>query len=113
MIQQKFLEVCPNCMGKGKNMKPNSKCIKCSGIGVNVEMKEIEVPLEKGIKDGQKIVLRGESHQDPNFKEHGDLILIVNIEEHDTFKRIGDNLLIKKRYYYVMPCVDINLELPI
>jgi DnaJ homolog subfamily A member 2 len=95
MLQQSQ-EACEKCMGKGKMMKPNSKCIKCSGNGIFVETKEIEVSIDKGIKDGDKITLAGESHQDPKFKEHGDLILIINIEDHKIFKRVGYNLMIRK-----------------
>ena len=95
MLQQSQ-EVCPKCHGKGKIMKPNSKCLKCQGKCIIIETKELDVPIEKGLKNGDKITLFGESHQDPSFKEHGDLILIVNIQEHKIFKRVGDNLLIRK-----------------
>jgi DnaJ homolog subfamily A member 2 len=77
-------------------MKPNSKCGRCNGNGIIIVEKEIQVEIEKGLVDGQKIVIKGEAHQDPECPVHGDLILIVEVEEHKLFKRSGDNLIIRK-----------------
>jgi DnaJ family protein A protein 2 len=95
MIQQSQ-EMCSSCMGKGKSMKPNSKCERCNANGVVIVEKEIQVEIDKGLANGQKIVIRGEAHQNPECSEHGDLILIVELEDHNLFKRQGDNLVIRK-----------------
>ena len=36
------------------------------------------------------------AHYDPDVEEQGDLILILNILDHPTFKRDGFNLIIDK-----------------
>lgn len=59
------------------------------------ERKVLEVLVEKGMKNGQKIVFRGMADEKPNM-ETGDINFIVQEKEHDTFKRKGADLLITK-----------------
>ena len=56
----------------------------------------INLPAEKGFKDNKKIVIPDLLHYEPDVDEQGDLILILNILEHPTFKREGYNLIIEK-----------------
>ena len=44
-----------------------------------------------GMEDGQKIVFNGEGDQEPNI-EPGDIVIVLDEQEHDTFKRVGTDL---------------------
>jgi len=90
MIQQ-MQAVCSDCQGKGTRIKDEDKCDQCKGKQVVKDKKVLEVHIEKGMRDGQKIVFNGESDQAPGA-EAGDIIFIIKQKEHEKFKRIGGDL---------------------
>ena len=49
------------------------------------DRKILEVTVEKGMEDGQKIVFSGEGDQEPNI-EPGDIIIVLDEQEHPVFK---------------------------
>lgn len=71
------------------------RCQHCRGKKIYVEKKTFEVHVEKGMKDNQKIILRGEGNQVPDM-EAGDVLVILQEEPHSTYQRIGDDLFVKK-----------------
>lgn len=50
--------------------------------------------MDKGMQDGQKITFTGEGDQEPGM-EPGDIIIVLDEKEHDTFKRNGTDLIMK------------------
>ena len=90
MIQQ-IQMACNECDGKGETISEKDRCRTCSGKKVVNERKILEVFIDKGMTDGQKVVFSGESDQAPNT-EPGDIIIVLDEEEHPTFKRKGNNL---------------------
>lgn len=93
MIQQ-VLEECDKCNSRGKIIKYNEICPECRGKRINIIHKTIEVTLGNGIKDKEHIIIHGESDEDPEFNITGDLILVINEIEDDTFKRKDNDLYI-------------------
>ena len=74
------------------------KCSACTDGYVcktKKERKVLEVHVEKGMKNGQKVAFRGMADEKPNM-EPGDINFIVQEKEHETFKRKGADLLISK-----------------
>ena len=55
------------------------------------ERKILEVHIDKGMRDGQKITFRGEGDQEPGIAP-GDIVIILDEEEHSVFKRDGLDL---------------------
>lgn len=47
------------------------------------------------MRDGQKVTFRGEGDQEPNI-EPGDVILVLQQKDHDTFTREGSDLYVSK-----------------
>jgi len=95
MFIQQSQVVCPDCHGTGEMMSSRDKCPACDGRKIVKEKKEIEVVVEPGMKDGQKIVFAGEADTTPGM-EPGDLIFVVRTSPHKVFQRKGNNLLMKK-----------------
>ncbi|XP_045193961.1 dnaJ homolog subfamily A member 2-like [Mercenaria mercenaria] len=92
MVQQ-MQSVCPECHGEGEAINEKDKCKECKGKKVNSESKILEVHVDKGMKDGQKIPFRGEGDQLPDL-EPGDVIIVLQQKEHEVFSRDNDNLFI-------------------
>lgn len=96
MLQQ-MQSACPKCRGEGVAVDPADICPTCSGNKVVQERKVLQVFVEKGMKDGQKITFSGEADQHPSIRQPGDVIIILQQKPHDVFTRQGRDLLIKKK----------------
>lgn len=52
------------------------------------DRKILEVHVDKGMTDGQKIVFSGEGDQEPEL-EAGDLIIVLDEKEHEVSTTLG------------------------
>ncbi|KAF0530529.1 DnaJ-domain-containing protein [Gigaspora margarita] len=89
---QRINTVCANCDGTGGVIREKDKCKKCKGLKVVEEKKRLDIYIEKGMQNNQKIVMQGEADQEPGV-ETGDVILVLEQKPHDRFERQGDDLL--------------------
>jgi DnaJ homolog subfamily A member 2 len=90
MVQQ-MQAVCRDCSGEGEIINEKDRCKECNGKKTVKEKKVIEVPVDRGMSDGQKITFRGDSNEEPGA-ETGDLIVVLQQEPHETFKRSHEDL---------------------
>jgi len=86
---QQTQTVCDECGGKGK--KVTSTCPHCGGKKVEVGEESLMVALERGMKDGEKIVFSQQSDEAPDTTP-GDLIFKIVTVPHKRFVRKGDDL---------------------
>ncbi|KAJ2082339.1 DnaJ-like protein xdj1 [Coemansia sp. RSA 988] len=86
--------VCSACNGSGKVVPDSHKCRKCKGSGTTDEKDTVEIHVEPGVRDGQKIVLGGKGDQRPG-QQPQDLVFVLHQEPHSTFTRAGDDLSVK------------------
>ncbi|XP_064356946.1 dnaJ homolog subfamily A member 1-like isoform X1 [Dromaius novaehollandiae] len=98
MVQQ-IQSVCMECQGHGERISPKDRCKSCTGRKIVREKKILEVHIDKGMKDGQKITFHGEGDQEPGL-EPGDIIIVLDQKDHPTFTRRGEDLVM---------CMDIQL----
>jgi len=89
MIQQMQV-ACSDCGGKGEKIDEKDRCEECKGKQTVRDKKVLEVHVEKGMRDGQKITFAGEADQQPGV-ETGDVIFIIKQKEHEKFKRTSTN----------------------
>lgn len=92
MIQQ-MQSQCEDCRGKGVIIDPTKRCKVCNGQKVIPETKIIEVTVERGMKEGSKIVLPSAADESPDA-DAGDIIYIVKEKKHPVFSRNGPDLSI-------------------
>lgn len=95
-LMQQVRETCSNCAGAGTSVPPTDKCPACKGKGLISDTKVFEVHVEPGMKHGSKIVMRGEAGIDKPGVEPGDVNFILDMREHETFKRLGCDLLLER-----------------
>ena len=98
MVQQ-IQSVCMECQGHGERISPKDRCKSCNGRKIVREKKILEVHIDKGMKDGQKITFHGEGDQEPGL-EPGDIIIVLDQKDHAVFTRRGEDLFM---------CMDIQL----
>lgn len=92
-MTQQMHSRCPECHGEGEVIKEKDRCTMCSGKKVCNETKILEVHIDKGMKENQKIFFRGEGDQQPDV-EPGDVVIILQQKHHEKFQRSGDDLYI-------------------
>ncbi|KAF0700512.1 hypothetical protein As57867_008938, partial [Aphanomyces stellatus] len=95
MVQQ-VQSVCPDCRGQGKSIREADRCKVCKGNKVTKERKVLEVHIEKGMRNGQRITFSGEADQAPGIPA-GDIVFVVQEKEHSVFQRKGGNLIMEKK----------------
>ncbi|XP_054166357.1 dnaJ homolog subfamily A member 4-like [Oppia nitens] len=98
---RRFQSICSDCNGSGQQIAYKDRCKQCDGNKVCKETKLLEVYIEKGMKNEQRITFTGEGDMKPNDGVAGDVIVILIMKEHKVFKIIGTQDL----------SIDINLSL--
>lgn len=64
------------------------RCPSCSGNCLVSEKKTFEVPIEPGMRNNQKIVLKGEAGCTEPGLQPGDVVLVLQQKEHELFTRL-------------------------
>ncbi|KAK0543201.1 Type I HSP40 co-chaperone, partial [Tilletia horrida] len=91
MVQQ-MQQMCQDCGGTGEIVNQKDKCKQCQGKKVVQERKVLEVRIDKGMEDGQQVTFKEEADQAPNTIP-GDVIFVVDEQEHPRFKRKKNDLI--------------------
>ncbi|MFC0314776.1 molecular chaperone DnaJ [Gordonia phosphorivorans] len=91
-----FAEPDPECQGTGT--KIDEPCTDCSGSGIQVRPRTINVKIPVGVEDGQRIRLTGQGEAGRRGAPSGDLYVTVHITPDRLFTRSGH---------------DLKLELPV
>ncbi|BFZ12603.1 hypothetical protein BsWGS_15642 [Bradybaena similaris] len=94
-MMQQLQSICSECHGEGEVIREKDRCVECKGKKVCSETKILEVHVDKGMRDGQKIPFRGEGDQQPGV-EPGDVIIILQQKEHELFTRKDSDLIMQR-----------------
>lgn len=82
---------CSECHGNGEIIPENDRCDSCKGSKIKEQEKQINIEIDKGMRNGQKIVFHCEGNQLPGT-EVGDVIVVVQQLQHEKFTRQDQNL---------------------
>lgn len=91
---QHLQTMCADCKGQGERINPRDRCKQCGGKKTVRERKILEVHVDSGMTDGQKIVFSGEGDQEPDY-EPGDIVILLEEKEHEVFKRSRNDLIMR------------------
>ena len=87
-----FSRPCPSCGGRGRII--DTPCPTCAGAGAVRRPRQVKVRIPQGVRDGQRIRVKGRGAAGANGGPDGDLYVRVHVESHPLFGRSGDNLTI-------------------
>lgn len=82
---------CPTCRGAGTIIK--DPCKSCGGQGLEKQKREIEVRVPAGVDEGMELRVPGEGEPSTEGGPRGHLYCHIEVKEHPTFTRHGNNLL--------------------
>jgi molecular chaperone DnaJ len=72
----------------------------------------IKARIPAGVKDGQKVRLRGKGHPSPDGGRPGDAIITVGVPKHPIFTRDGDNLRVVVPITFAEATLGATIEVP-
>ncbi len=81
---------CQQCGGEGKII--SNPCRSCGGTGLVRKRETIKVRIPAGVEAGMQLTLTGEGHAAKNNGINGDLLVVIEEQEHPSLKREGNNL---------------------
>lgn len=73
---------------------------------------KIKARIPAGVKDGQKVRLRGKGHPSPDGGKPGDAIITVGVPKHPVFARDGDNLRLVVPVTFAEAVLGSTIEVP-
>ena len=85
---------CQQCGGEGKII--SNPCRTCGGSGLVRKRETIKVKIPAGVEAGMQLTLHGEGHAAKNNGVNGDLLVVIEEQEHPHLKREGNNLFYTK-----------------
>jgi molecular chaperone DnaJ len=103
-------ETCPSCRGRG--MVVDDPCPVCKGSGRGVSDRTIQARIPAGVKDGQRIRLRGKGAPGEHGGQPGDLLVVVKVLPHPVFGRSGDNLTITVPVTFDEAALGADVKVP-
>ncbi len=85
-------EPCRDCLGRG--LIVDDPCPVCHGSGRGVSTRTVHARIPAGVKNGQRIRLKGKGAPGEFGGPAGDLYVVCHVQPHPVFGRRGDNLTI-------------------
>lgn len=115
-VQQTFLgamqtqTTCSGCNGEGKTVK--DKCTTCHGDGVVRAEEVISINIPAGVAEGMQLSVGGKGNAAPRGGINGDLLVLIEEEEHLELKRDGSNLFYDSYVNFADAALGTSIEIP-
>ncbi len=103
-------ETCPSCRGRG--LVVDDPCPTCHGSGRGLSNRTISARIPAGVKDGQRIRLRGKGASGERGGPAGDLFVTVHVAKHELFGRKGDNLTLTVPVSFDEAALGADIKVP-
>jgi molecular chaperone DnaJ len=103
-------EPCRECLGRG--LVVDDPCPVCAGSGRGVSTRTIQARIPAGVRDGQRIRLRGKGVPGEHGGPAGDLYVTVHVTPHPVFGRSGDNLTLTAPVRFDEAALGADIAVP-
>jgi molecular chaperone DnaJ len=103
-------ETCPAC--GGRQLVYDEPCPTCHGSGVGTSSRTIQARIPAGVKNGQRIRLKGKGQAGAHGGPAGDLFVVVTVRPHRVFTRKGDNLALDVPVSFDEAALGAEVKIP-
>jgi molecular chaperone DnaJ len=104
------ISTCNNCGGEGHIIR--DKCPDCGGEGRVQGETTIKVNVPAGVAEGNYIPLHGQGNAGMRNGPAGDLIVIIEEDQHKYFVRDGNNIVLDLLISYPEAALGADVEVP-
>lgn len=101
---------CSSCGGQGQIIK--EKCGTCHGDGVERGEEVISINIPAGVAEGMQLSMSGKGNAGPRGGINGDLLIVIEEEEHPELKRDGHNLFYECYINFADAALGTSVEVP-
>jgi len=88
--QMQTVTTCPTCNGEGTTV--TAKCTACRGEGRVYADENISIEIPAGVQEGMQLTLSGKGNAGERGGMQGDLIILIEEEQHKDLQREGLNV---------------------
>lgn len=86
-------EPCGDCAQTGQ--KVLEACAECTGRRIVERTSDLDVVVEPGMQEGDRIVFPAQCSESPMFEKPGDVVLVVRVADTGAWQRRGADLVIE------------------
>lgn len=101
---------CPVCRGAGEII--THPCAKCRGSGITQVNKNLKVRIPAGVDTGSRLRLRHEGEPGDYGGPHGDLYVVIYVDDDKVFTRRGQDLILVADISIVQAILGAKIEVP-
>ncbi len=101
---------CPTCSGTGQVI--TASCNTCKGDGRVYESETIEIEIPAGVEDGMQLSMRGKGNAGKNGGPAGDLLISIEVKEHEELVRDGQNIIYDLYLNFADAALGTAVEVP-
>ncbi|MDD9205270.1 DnaJ C-terminal domain-containing protein, partial [Georgenia sp. 10Sc9-8] len=91
---------------------PFRQAVEGATVQLTVEGRSMNVRIPPGVRDGQKIRLRGKGRPGPGGGPAGDMVVTVHVEEHPVFSLDGHDLRMTVPVTFAEAALGATIEVP-
>ena len=104
------VKTCARCFGTGQ--VPKRACSTCKGSGRVSGDREVTVEILPGIQSDQIIKIKAMGEAGERGTAEGDFYLRIKVNQHHTFERRGDDLVVKRDLNLIELLLGKKIEVP-
>ncbi|GAB5465630.1 MAG: molecular chaperone DnaJ [Candidatus Kapaibacteriales bacterium] len=104
------IATCPECRGAGTII--TNKCDNCHGEGRTQGDDEVKVEIPAGVEEGNYLPMEGKGNAGRRGGQPGDLIVVMEIKDHEHFTRNGKNILYRATISVPDAILGTEIEVP-
>lgn len=108
--QMQTVATCPTCNGEGTVI--TSKCTSCKGEGRVYSEETVSIDIPAGVQEGMQLSLSGKGNAGERGGPSGDLIVLIEEEQHAQLQRDGLNVVYDLHISFPEAVFGANLEVP-
>lgn len=108
--QMQTTSTCPTCQGMGEIIV--DRCETCGGDGRVTKEEVVSVNIPAGVRDGVQLSVSGKGNAAPMGGMPGDLIVLIEEEEHPELKRDGNNIIYDLYLSFADAALGTDVQVP-
>jgi molecular chaperone DnaJ len=108
--QMQTVTTCPSCNGEGTTV--TAKCTGCKGEGRVYGEETVSIDIPAGVQEGMQLNLSGKGNAGERGGQAGDLIILIEEEQHKELYREGLNVAYELHISFTDAVFGTQVEVP-